>query len=80
MRAKQIILASGGNDGGDMSLEARVAKLESDVGHIKIDISDIKIDIRQLDQKIDSNFKWLLTLMLGTFASTIAGIIVHFIH
>ncbi|WP_157830660.1 hypothetical protein [Aeromonas sobria] len=33
---------SSGNDGGDGSMEARVAKLESDVGHIMRDVSEIK--------------------------------------
>lgn len=81
------------NDGGDggMSLEARVAKLESDVNHIMLDIGEIKTDIRsmdnnfkaeirRLDDKADSNFKWLIGIFLTAFLSAFGGLAFMMAH
>lgn len=42
-----------GNDGGDGSMEARVAKLESDVGHIMRDVSEIKQKLERVADDVN---------------------------
>lgn len=66
--------------------ERRLTRIEVVIEHINTTLQDIKtmgIEIRQhirrLDMKIDSNFKCLLTLILGTSAS-ILGVIAYVQH
>ena len=53
-----------GNDGGDGSMEARVAKLESDVGHIMRDVSEIKQKLERVAGDI-GDIKVSLTTQAG---------------
>ncbi|WP_421242303.1 hypothetical protein [Aeromonas enteropelogenes] len=55
---------SSGNDGGDGSMEARVAKLESDVGHIMRDVSAIKQKLERVADDI-GDLKVSLTTQAG---------------
>ena len=70
------------------SVDTRVALLEMSISHInetliridkrfdKIDERFDKIDERfnKIDQKIDSNFKWTLSLLVIPFYSSIIGL------
>lgn len=75
------------NHGGNMaSTEERLAVLETTIIHIDSTLTEIKqglnkLDNRidRLDSKIDSNFKWLLGMMIGGFASVL-GIVAHALH
>lgn len=53
-----------GNDGGDGSMEARVAKLESDVGHIMRDVSEIKQKLERVAEDV-SDLKISITSLAG---------------
>ncbi|MNJ42631.1 hypothetical protein D3C77_376040 [compost metagenome] len=53
-----------GNDGGDGSMEARVAKLESDVGHIMRDVSEIKKKMERVADDVN-DLKVSITLLSG---------------
>ncbi|WP_368229389.1 hypothetical protein [Aeromonas sp. R10-1] len=53
-----------GNDGGDGSMEARVAKLESDVGHIMRDVSEIKQKMERVADDVN-DLKVSITLLSG---------------
>lgn len=55
---------SSGNDGGDGSMEARVAKLESDVGHIMRDVSEIKQKLERVADDVN-DLKVSITSLSG---------------
>lgn len=76
--------------GDKMSNDERIAVLENTNAHILTTLDEIKnalirIDIKldskfdTLDRKIDSNFKWLLTIMIGGFVGT-WGVLSHVLH
>lgn len=73
-----------------MSNDERIAVLETTINHIDASLADIRQDIKgmmyrmenkfdALDKKIDSNFKWLLTIMIGGFVGT-WGVLSHVLH
>lgn len=55
--------------------ETRIALLEQSTNHIKESINEIKSTLNRLDNKIDSNFKWLFAAIAG-----LAGIMAHGFH
>lgn len=67
--------AGGSGGGNDMGLEAKVAKLEAHAEHIQSDVSDIKKNVVKLDDKIDSNFKWLLGSFISIFIFGFGGVL-----
>jgi len=78
------------NRGNKMSNDERIAVLENTNAHILGSLDEIKnalirIDIKldskfdTLDKKIDSNFKWLLTITIGGFVGT-WGVLSHILH
>jgi len=78
------------NRGNKMSNDERIAILETTSSHILDTLSRLenrfialenKIDFKfdTLDRKIDSNFKWLLTIMIGGFVGT-WGVLSHVLH
>lgn len=75
------VLMGGGNDGGSMDLEPRMAKIESKVESIDKRLDNIDKDIRELRDEVKSNFKWLLAIFIPLFvsgtAATIFTIIFH---
>ncbi|MDX7844642.1 hypothetical protein [Aeromonas caviae] len=65
-----------GNDGGDGSMEARVAKLESDVGHIMRDVSEIKQKLERVADDVN-DLKVSITSVSGrqdTFVTMLAAV------
>lgn len=63
-----------GGSGGD-GVEARLSALEAHMTHVVDDVREIKSDLRELTDKVDSNFRWLLaagatgvTALLGVLA------------
>lgn len=65
-----------GNDGGDGSMEARVAKLESDVGHIMRDVSEIKQKLERVADDVN-DLKVSITSLSGrqdTFVTMLAAV------
>lgn len=67
---------SSGNDGGDGSMEARVAKLESDVGHIMRDVSEIKQKLERVADDVN-DLKVSITSLSGrqdTFVTMLAAV------
>jgi len=67
-------------DGTLEQLEKRVSRIEEDLRSLR---AEVKEDIRRLDERIDkleeridSNFKWTIAIMVGGFISTIAVTIV----
>lgn len=73
-----------------MSNDERIAVLETTINHIDASLADLRQDIKRmmdrmenkfdtLDKKIDSNFKWLLTIMIGGFVGT-WGVLSHVLH
>ncbi|MGB6976939.1 MAG: hypothetical protein WBE18_05755 [Gammaproteobacteria bacterium] len=54
-----LTIKGGGDGGGNMSLEVRVAKLESDVHHILTDVTDIKSQLQRLDGKLETQIQCL---------------------
>ncbi|MDX7923379.1 hypothetical protein SJS82_15745 [Aeromonas media] len=65
-----------GNDGGDGSMEARVAKLESDVGHIMRDVSEIKQKLERVADDVN-DLKVSFTSLSGrqdTFVTMLAAV------
>lgn len=76
--------------GQNMSNDERIAVLETTINHIDATLLDIRQDMKRMldrmenrfdamDKKIDSNFKWLLTLMIGGFVGT-WGVLSHVLH
>ncbi|WDV26420.1 hypothetical protein [Aeromonas caviae] len=67
---------SSGNDGGDGSMEARVAKLESDVGHIMRDVTEIKQKLERVADDVN-DLKVSITSVSGrqdTFVTMLAAV------
>lgn len=65
-----------GNDGGDGSMEARVAKLESDVGHIMRDVTEIKQKLERVADDVN-DLKVSITSVSGrqdTFVTMLAAV------
>lgn len=60
-------LDTGGAGGNNNNMEARIARIESDMEHVKTDVADIKNDVRRLQDKIDSNFKFILVAFGSQF-------------
>jgi hypothetical protein len=74
---------AGGQLPPDNIIETRLAVLENDVAYIKEDIREIKQSIKDLDRKfdtkLDSQFKWIIGLIITTLASNLVGIGMHFL-
>jgi len=56
----------------DSEVRQNISEVRQDIKSLD---SEVRHDIRRLDTKIDSNFKWLLGVMIGGFASTIGGFV-----
>ena len=56
-------------DGTLEQLEKRVSRIEEDIRSLRMEVRE---DIKRLDEKIDSNFKWTIAIMIGGFIATIA--------
>ena len=68
----------------DSYIETRVALLEQSIGHINNTLAEMKLDLRMnfntLDNKIDSNFKWLLSLIITSIVVPIIfKIFIHYL-
>jgi uncharacterized coiled-coil protein SlyX len=68
-------------------LDKRVSRIEEDIRRLDMKVdglrAEVKEDIRRLDEKIDkvgekvdSNFKWTIAIMVGGFIATIATSII----
>jgi uncharacterized coiled-coil protein SlyX len=68
-------------------LDKRVSMIEEDIRRLDMKVdglrAEVKEDIRRLDEKIDtigekvdSNFKWTIAIMVGGFIATIATSII----
>lgn len=59
--------------------ETRLALLEQSIRHIDATLLRFEHRFDQLDSRMDSNFKWLLGVMIAGFGSLL-GIIAHAQH
>jgi uncharacterized coiled-coil protein SlyX len=65
-------------------LDKRVSRIEEDLRGLRTEVNEkiealrteVKEDIRRLDEKIESNFKWTIAIMVGGFIATIATSII----
>jgi len=59
--------------------DTRLALLEQSISHIDATLLRFEHRFDQLDSRMDSNFKWLLGIMIAGFGSLL-GIIAHAQH
>ncbi len=60
-------------------LNATLQRFEKRFDHIDAKFDHIDAKFEKLDSRIDSNFKWLLSIMLAGFGSLL-GVIAHTQH
>ena len=60
-------------DGTLEQLDKRISRIEEDIRSLRV---EVKEDISRLDEKIASNFKSTIAIMVGGFIATIATTII----
>lgn len=49
----------------DLYFESRITKVETSIDNINQTMSRMELHLDKLDSKIDTNFKWLLGIIVG---------------
>ena len=55
----------------------RLTKLEGTVAELRSDMADLRSEVKRLEGTIDTNFRWMVGILMTTWVTIILAIIIR---